>query len=280
MARTIAEIKDAITADFMSNEDLARAYDFTVGDSFASKFSVVSIESIIFYIVAASVWVLEGMMDLFRAEVDERITEITPGRAEWYANKTLAFMKGMLPMPDTDRYDTTGMDDDAIVKSKVVKHAVAVENETSSVLTIKVAGEVDGKRCPLDQDTEAQLMAYIREFKYAGVHVELVNKTADVFNCEVTVYYDPQLTMSHVQEDCLAAIKNYIENLPFNGGYTNMALVDVLQVVAGVRNISFKSASSSEYGVYVTTGIDGAVKPAAGYFSLGEVKIKMEVYNG
>lgn len=46
MARTIAEIKESIAADFMRNSDVARAYGFEAGAAFTSHFSRVSIESL------------------------------------------------------------------------------------------------------------------------------------------------------------------------------------------------------------------------------------------
>lgn len=55
MARTIAEIKESITTDFMRNPDVARAYGFDVETPFTSHFSKLSIESLLFYIVACAV---------------------------------------------------------------------------------------------------------------------------------------------------------------------------------------------------------------------------------
>lgn len=233
---------------------------------------------LMFYIVAVCINTVEKLFDSHTADVEERIGEIIPGRAQWYANKVLSFMKDKALVVDTDEYDTTGMDEDAIASAKVVKHAVAIENATSSVLTIKVAGETDGARSVLPANVETQLLAYIQEIKYAGVRVELINQTADVFNCEADVYYNPQLLPENVQEACNKAVKNYIENLPFNGEYTNMSLVDALQAVEGVKVVEFKSASSREYGTNVTTDIDARKEPAAGYFSVGTVTINMIAY--
>jgi hypothetical protein len=240
--------------------------------------SSTAIWRLMFYVVAVCISTLEKLFDSHTNDVEERIAEIIPGRAQWYANKVLAFMIDKTLVADTDNYDTTGMDDDEIAEARVVKHAVAIENGTSSVLTIKVAGETAGVRSVLPATTVTQLIAYIKEIKYAGVRIELVNQTADVFNCEVDVYYNPQLLPEDVQTACNNAVKLYIENLPFNGEYTNMALIDALQKVDGVNVVEFKYASSCEYGTSLTTYIDARKEPVAGYFSVGTVTINMIAY--
>ena len=278
MARTIAEIKESIAADFMRNSDVARAYGFEAGAAFTSHFSRVSIESLLFYIVARATWDLECLFDQLKTDVEKRIEEILPHRPKWYRDKVLAFMKDKTLISDTDTYDTVGMGEDDIEAASVVKHAAASENKNTSILTIKVAGEKNGERCPLDAETETQLAAYIAEIKDAGVRVELVNIDADTFNCEVDIYYDPMLLPEQVENACREAIKENIENLPNNGEYTNMALVDRLQMVEGVKIPELRSASTSANGEATAVPIDARYVPQAGYFMFGSLTINMFPY--
>lgn len=278
MARTIAEIKDSMTADLMRNPDVARAYGFETGAAFSSHFSKVSVESLLFYIVACAIWVLESLFDRHRHDVEQRIESIIPHRPKWYRDKVLGFMKDKTLVPDTDHYDTSGMNDGDIEAARVVKYAAASENADASILTIKVAGETGGVRQPLDADTEIQLLAYIGEIKDAGVRVNLVNQTADVFHCEVDVYYDAMLLPETVETQCRETIRNYIENLPFNGEYSNMALVDELQKIEGVRIVEMSGATTEVDGESTPTDIDARFTPAAGYFSAGNIIVNMKSY--
>ena len=278
MARTIAEIKDSMTADLMRNPDVARAYGFETGAAFSSHFSKVSVESLLFYIVACAIWVLESLFDRHRHDVEQRIESIIPHRPKWYRDKVLGFMKDKTLVPDTDHYDTSGMNDGDIEAARVVKYAAASENADASILTIKVAGETGGVRQPLDADTEIQLLAYIGEIKDAGVRVNLVNQTADVFHCEVDVYYDAMLLPETVETQCRETIRNYIENLPFNGEYSNMALVDELQKIEGVRIVEMSGATTEVDGESTPTDIDARFTPAAGYFSAGNITVNMRSY--
>ena len=248
MARTIAEIKDGIAGDFMRNEDVARAYGFEAGDSFTAHFSKASVESVLFYIFACAAWIVESLFDEHRREVNSCIEEILPHRPKWYRDKVLAFMKDKILVADTDYYDTAGMSDADIEAARVVKYAAATESSDASLLTIKVAGENGGVRQRLDGETETQLAAYIAEFKDAGVRINLVNIDADTFNCEVDIYYDPMLLPEEVEGACRETVRAYIEDLPFNGEYTNMALVDELQKVEGVKIVEFRGATTSANG--------------------------------
>lgn len=278
MARTIAEIKDSIAGDFMRNEDVARAYGFEAGNSFTAHFSKASVESVLFYIFACAAWVVESLFDEHRREVSSCIEEILPHRPKWYRDKVLGFMKNKVLIADTDRYDTEGMSEDDIAAAKVVKHAVAVENNDASILTIKVAGENGGVRQRLDEETETQLAAYIAEFKDAGVRINLVNIDADTFNCEVDIFYDPMLLPEEVESACRETVRAYIENLPFNGEYTNMALVNELQKVKGVKIVEFRGATTSASEETTVVSINARHVPVAGYFKAGTITINRHVY--
>lgn len=277
--RTIEEIKNTITEDFMKNESVAAMYGFTPGDNFITHFSKVSVESILFYVFACAVWLVENIFEQHKKEVSERIEQFIPHRPKWYRDKTLNFMKDKILIPDTDKYNIEDLSDSDILNARVIKHAVATENKDASILTIKVAGENGGKRCKLDAATELQLAAYIAEIKDAGVRINLVNIDADIFNCNIDIYYNPMLLLDLVEENCRKTIKIFIENLPFNGEYTNMGLVDVLQKIEGVKIVELKSATTSATGVSTLIPIDARNTPNAGYFTVGTITLKMLVYN-
>lgn len=277
--RTIAEIKNEMCEAFMANESLANAYGFSLGATWGSVFSSVSIENLLLYVVAVAIYVLEGLMDVHRKEVEEEIAQMVAHRPKWYRDRALAFLKGVTLMPEADKYDTGNMSDGDIEAAQVVKYAAATEDQDSSLLTIKVAGESGGKLCPLDDETEAQLRAYFAEIKDAGVRINLVNKPADRYSCRVDVYYNALLTSGSVEAACKKAVERYISSLPFNGEYTNMGLVDALQAIGGVMVVELKSASVVVSGEGTPTQIDARHRPVAGYMSADVLTFNMKVYN-
>ena len=74
MARSIAEIKQTMTNAFMADSTVRERYGLSESDTFDDSFSVVSIENILFYIVAACSHVLEVLFDQFKADVDDKIS--------------------------------------------------------------------------------------------------------------------------------------------------------------------------------------------------------------
>jgi len=278
MARTITAIKAEMTAVFMNNSTAASVWGFTVGDDFDATFSKVSVESILIYVFAFAINTVEQIFDTFKAYVTALIEAKTPHTAKWYRDKMLLFMKDQLLIADTDTYDISLMTDSDIAAAKVIKYAAAVENSDSSMLTIKVAGELAGERVPFDSNVEAQISAYIHEIKDAGVRIGLVNQVGDSFSCEVDVYFNPLLVPNDVKDTVNAAIVNYIENLTFNGEYSNMALVDAIQKVDGVEIVEFKWAKSADAGSSVLELINAKKVPVAGYFKAKDIIINMNAH--
>ncbi len=152
---------------------------------------------------------------------------------------------------------------EAIAAAHVVKYATADENKDTSIVTIKVAGEEAGHRCRLSDEVETQLEGYLAEIKDAGVRINLVNADADTFNCSVDIYYNAMLLPENVQRAC---------------EYTNMALIDTLQGVEGVKIAEFRQATTVAAGAATVTTIDARHVPAAGYFRAGQITLTMKAY--
>ena len=282
MARSISEIKDEAAREFMKNEGAAERYGFAVGANFGDYFGAASVENILLYVWAVCAWAVEQLVARHRSEVTAQLDELTPHRPKWYRDKVLEFMDGKELAGDTDRYDLSGLNESEIAAARVVKHAVATESADASLLTIKVAGESGGTREPLSEAQEKRLKTYIGEIKDAGVRVALVNMEADTFGCIVDVYYNALLAPETVKSGCTEAITGYIENLPFNGEYTNMALVDALQGVEGVKIAELKESTAQGANEATATKINARQTPSAGYFKPGKgmIKINMLPYDG
>lgn len=279
MARDINEIKTEMAREFMRSEAAAERYGFEPGTEFGDVFGAASVENILLYVWAVCAWAVEKLVSRHKMEVTAELEEMTAHRPKWYRDKVLAFMAGKELEPDSDTYDTEGMSESEVAAARVVKHAVATESRDASLLTIKVAGEDGGERRPLAAEHEKQLKAYINEIKDAGVRTALVNMEADTFGCAVDVYYNAMMEPEAVQTACVAVIRDYIENLPFNGEYTNMDLVDRLQGVEGVRIVELRGSTSRAANENTTTQINARLTPAAGYFKPGDIIVNMKAYD-
>lgn len=238
MARTVTAIKKEITDSFIHNETIISLYGLDTTKTFDDQFSKVSLESIIFYVVALAIYSLEVLFDAHKAEVTALIADAKPHRLTWYVLKTLSFQYGRDLVTDSDIYNNTGLSDEQITSEKVVKYSAAVEQ--SGQIIIKVATDGATGREPLTADQEAALTAYLKEIKDAGVQVNLVNEQPNAYAATIDIYYDPMIlneslsSLADGGSPVKDAINDFIMNLPFNGEYRNAALIDSLQEVDGV----------------------------------------------
>lgn len=156
----------ARSIDTIFNQMVAQKQSTPALSSLTSSSST-AIWRLLLYVVAFCINVHERLWDTYRTEVNAAIEQMLPHRPKWYRDKALAFMRDKTLVPDTDRYDTTGMSDEDIAAAQVVKHATANENEQSSLLIIKVAGEdsATGKRTPITSAEQTQLTAYLQAVK-------------------------------------------------------------------------------------------------------------------
>ena len=295
MARSTDEIKQQMEQQWMQNAALKNLYGWEPDNSgnppqFSELYSKASLENIILYIVAYCAHVIEVLYDTVKSEIEDEIATKVPGTLQWYVSRLKEFVY-MPTLSDGDKAkvffdDNTGeytisdtLSDAALLKARVVRHAVAVDSNNQSLLLLKVAGEdSDGSLCRLDQDQEDALKSYIARIKYAGVKTELINAAGDLFNCNVLVWYDALYTSEDVQEACAKATEAYIKGLPFNGEYSNMALIDHIQTVPGVKIAEFQNASYTDSNGVEKPIQDGKATPYAGYYNMGVVNIQMKCY--
>ena len=268
MARSIEQIKTSMAEAFMQDTNLAIKYGFEVGADFNNTFSKVSIESLLLYIVAVGIWTLERLFDTHTTEVTDYIATMKPHSLRWYVEKAKAFLIGVPLIDGTDQFNTSGLTDDQIAAKRIVTFAACTESNATLYLKVAKAGPA-----PLTTDEKAAFVAYLHEIKDAGVRIDVISENGDYLSLNMVIYYDPLLINANGESKADGtrvveqAIKDYIENIPFNGEFRKNELEDAIQAVDGVVMVEFNFAEHSETGDEGT--FDRVVpycKPASGYF--------------
>ena len=263
MAHTIEEIKRIITNAYISNPEIIQQYGLDENKTFEEQFSKAAIESILFHDVAACNWVLETLFDIHKSDIDTELNNRLPHTSRWYRTKVLSFQFPKRDLiPETDRYDNTGLTPERIEELQVVKFCSVAER--FSRLMIKVAKGEPGARKVLSNEEVAGLEFHLNIVKDAGVPFTIVNQQADKFFCKMDVYYNPML-LNPSDEIVEKTIKQYVSNLPFDGMLVNAFLVDEAQKIPGVViphlvEVKTKRAENPEEIVQVRT------LPESGYF--------------
>lgn len=314
MARSIKEIKDELTRNFVSQEAVRDQYGLPDNVSFDKAFSPVSIESVLLYVVASCVWVVECLFDCHKEEVESAIENLRPHTLRWYVSKVKQFIyDAPLTMTDgivtADYFDEEaikkqkGWDDAKLEAQKIVKYAVATEDNTT--VYIKVAKR-NAQGNPVQLNTDRELPAleyYLSQIKDAGVLIKIINEPADTMNVELLVLYDPtvlknvaadsapdkdgysELSLQPVSSgsgektDIIeTAVQKVISELPFNGEYRNSDLMAAVQAIDGVKVVDVLKVEADVGGSQVYTPVVGYRRPGSGYYSLNSLKVKGRAY--
>lgn len=267
-----------MTSAFLADATIIEAYGLDESKTFDQQFSKVSLESIFFYIVAVSVWALEKLFDLHKAEVDDTLETLMPHTARWYRNKALAFQYGFDLLTDSDEFDNTGYTDEQVEASKIVKYSAVVEAEADSRLIVKIATE-DGSETltPVTAEQFTAFTGYMAEVKDAGVRVTVINYLPDRLKLSLRIVRDPLVLdangmhLVNANYPVNEAIQAFMKELPFNGKLSLQALVDKVQAVSGVSDLSLDLAQTAwidsetdSYGDW--SNIDISTIPVSGYF--------------
>lgn len=283
MARTISEIKKQMTDSFIGDPEIIARYELTVGNSFEQEFSAVSIESILFGIVAFCIWTLEKLFDIHLTAVKDYIAAMKPHSKRWYETMSLRYQHGYGLPQDEINYDNTGLTDEDILASKVVAYASCADRPGGIVL--KTARNVGGELQPLSTEQHDGYKSYIHLVKDAGVKIWYINAEADWLKLVINVYYDPlvlnaqgKLITDGTTEPARDAIYAFLKEQPFNGLFVPTFLVDRLQAAKGVGVPSLELCQS-KYAAFDYENVPAlGVRPYAGYLKIPSGNLTINYY--
>lgn len=284
MARSIAKIKKTMTDGFVTNEEVKARYGLDASKTFDEQFSKVSIESILFYVVASAIYILEVLFDTREAEINAALDTRLTHNAAWYVRLAKAFQYGHQLPDGTSTYaviDTT---------AQVVTHAAVTEK--NAVLYLKVATTKDEELSPLTDTKKDPVLtsfaAYIHRAKDAGVKIEITSAVGDDLRLVLDIWYDPlvlngngSLIAAPEKKPVPQTVRNFIKSLRFNGEFRLDWLTDALQATQGVVIPTIVSAESrhaqNDYAV-----IDAKVIPYAGYLVIDDsnLTVNYRAYEG
>lgn len=278
MARSISEIKRTMTDAFMQDEAIREAYNLSPAKTrFADCFSAVSLENLLFYIVAACHYVLESIFEKFTQDVEQKISRAVVASIPWYFDKAKAFQYGdaLVLNPRTFGYEYAKVD----TSKQRVKY-VAVRDRGASIEML-VSTEQNGKPTPLSDEILTAFKHYINAIKIAGVVINVRTRKADELSIAVKVVVDP-LKINRQGVDIASsekvvehAIENYLADIVYGGTFNKTKLVDAIQRVDGVLDVvlgtckykagdEFKEIAGNNYtavgGSFIAVGLDKTIE--------------------
>lgn len=209
-----------------------------------------SLENILFYIVAACCHVLEVCFDAHKEEVDAKISRAVVASVPWYHKMALQFQYGDALVFDemTQQYVYPAIDP----KKQAVKYVAVCDRGTS--VQILASGEENGRPAPLSNAVLTAFKSYMNRIKIAGVILSIHSFPADCITVSATIYIDPLVidrTGTRILDGSRPveeAIEGYLKGILYGGTFNKTRLVDAIQTVQGVLDVELSSCGYSTDG--------------------------------
>ena len=194
--------------------------------------SQVAIWSLWAYVSSVIIWSLESNMAQLEADVETEKLTATVGNLEWYTQQTLLFQYGYIltidPTTFKPYYETIDP------TAQIIMSATAQEQFGS--LQIKV------RRVSTDILTTTEknaFLEYLRDIKFVGTHINVVNYLSDKLKLYLTILYNSLEPLASVQPQVEQVINNYCANIEFDSIFKTNALIDALQQLPFVDDVQF-----------------------------------------
>lgn len=259
MARTVAEIKKQMTDAFMADATIREKYGLREGDTWSGSFSSVSLESIMFFIVAACCHVLEVVFEEYVKVVDDKVSMAVVASVPWYYKmaKTFQYGDSLVLNEDTQQYGYATIDEG----KQVVKYAAVRDRGTS--VQILVSGEKDGKPVALSNSVLTVFKEYMNRVKVAGVVLNISSKESDKLSISATISVDSLVIdengvkLSDGTMPIEEAIENHLKDIQYGGTFNKTKLISAILSVDGVEDVELGTCSYKRDGDLSWTTLAG-----------------------
>lgn len=259
MARTVSEIKKTMTDAFMADANIREKYGLKEGDTWNRCFSSVSLENIIFFIVAACSHVLEAIFEQYTKDVDEKVSMAVVASVPWYYKMAKAFQYGdsLVLNEATQQYMYANIDE----SKQVVKYAAVRDRGTS--VQILVSGDKDGKPVALSNDVLTVFKQYMNRVKVAGVVLNISSKESDKLSISATISVDSLVIdengvkLSDGTMPIEEAIENHLKDIQYGGTFNKTKLISAILSVDGVEDVELGTCSYKRDGDLSWTTLAG-----------------------
>lgn len=260
--RTTEEIKKEITDAILADDTLCTAFGLNSGEEWDSQVSSVSLLNLLAYVFAMASRTLEWLFDMFRKEVEERIEAALPGTVSWYWNKIVQFQYGH-DLNENASYDT--VDEDA----QIIKHCAVFEIDNGIIVKVNKGDTYD----TLTATELEALQEYVDRVKFAGTRAYCYSFEPDEVTLELNIWRDPLVldaSMNRISDGAAViqnAVREYLDGIVYGGVLNKTKLIDAIQRVEGVTDVTIEESGSSIYcpGNTSTNAFSGFVQNFRSY---------------
>ncbi len=266
MARTLQQVYNQIVAQKNAEASLAGL----------NSPSNAAIYNLWMWLTAAAIVLLEQVLDIYKSDIESKISRAGVGTLPWVRDRILEFQTGYNATYANGVISYAVIDTTAQIVSRC-----SVTQAPDKVVQIKVATGEPPQKLSTDQLNEIQYYGSYIEF--AGTQVAISSGNPDMLYVNAQIFYNGQLDPSAVQVNVVAAMNTYCQMLStvqnFNGSIILDAITDALQSAVGVRYIKMNEIGIRADGTpfsgrtilySLTSGIDIPISDTVSGYLIGD----------
>lgn len=227
MARSIALIQNQILDSVAADATLSTLLTSTSKRAIYRLFA---------FVVAVAINLLEQLLDLYRVNVEAIAASAAPSTAAWL-QKQIFNWQYSASNPQVIQFTNFAPVYPIVDSTLRIVSRCSVTTTLSGKVLIKVAtGSTPG---PLSAPQIAALNAYVNPpngLGVTGIIYVVSSLSADQLYVSAQIFYQGQYS-SVIQVNVIAAINNYLANIPFNGNLKISDLEGAIKAVEGVNDV-------------------------------------------
>jgi hypothetical protein len=244
MARSISTIKKTIIEEKNTKDNISVIQFAEEGGS------RVGILNLWADVVSLCINVHEQLFDKHKSDVELLVDNAIPGTEKWIQSKVFEFQYDVTTPQYVELVDYVPAYPTIDTSLQIITRCSVISLGNGRI-TIKVAKSEPP--VALSAPEKTALEGYITAIIPAGPYVTISTQDSDKLYIDAEVFYDGQYVDS-IQATVEAAIKDYLDNLPFDGDVLNSKIQDAIQSVDGVNDVVINEVKARKD----TTPISGA----------------------
>jgi hypothetical protein len=197
------------------------------------------------YIVAVNMYLQETLWDIFKTDLETQIDSAPVGSHQWLQKKAFEFQYSATNPQVTTLVDYVPTYPTVDETLRIISRCSI---KTTALNTVEIKVAKSEPPVALSNPELAAFDSYVTStgdstiagagvgIGAAGIYYSINSFTSDKLWIDTDITYLGQYS-SVIKENVEAAINNYLANIPFDGNFKVLSLVDAIQQVEGVTDI-------------------------------------------
>lgn len=205
------------------------------------------------WVVAACIWTFDNLLDVFKVDIVNDLSNRINGTPAYYVNAILKFQNGdsLLMNDEGTSFSYSTIDESKRIITCASYSEYSEEGFYDKALLLKVAKGQPGAYERLSEEELIRARAYINQIKFAGTNVNVVSRKGDVIIPKVIVYHDGAETEDVVYTNIENSLNDFIANMSFDGYVYTQKIIDAIQKAEHVVDVYYDSTQTDNQGIFI-----------------------------